>query len=112
MDTKAVASALEEFAKGMPFGDPQKYRDAFEKIEQAANPEHVGAPINENFFSDKVKCSCGWESNGYYDMLEAAWDEWINHLANTIGLNPKKCPCGKAYTPFRGETACHELKPI
>lgn len=29
--------------------------------------------------SDAYVCSCGWESQGYWDLREAAWDEWLLH---------------------------------
>ncbi len=80
------------------------------KLKKAASPQHVGKPKSEGM-SDKVVCSCGWKSRGYWDFLEAALDEWLKHLADTIGLIPKKCVCGKMYTPYSGEKACHKLTP-
>lgn len=33
--------------------------------------------------SDSFKCICGWKSNGYWDLVEAAWDEWLLHAFDT-----------------------------
>lgn len=80
-----------------------------ERLKRAAKPQHV-AKRKSDGMSDKVVCSCGWESNGYWDLVEAAFDEWLMHLAETIGLVPKKCVCGETYIPFNGEKACHKLR--
>lgn len=34
--------------------------------------------------SDSFECSCGWKSNGYWDMESAAWGEWLVH-AHDVG---------------------------
>lgn len=33
--------------------------------------------------SDSFKCICGWKSSGYWDLVEAAWDEWLLHAYDT-----------------------------
>jgi hypothetical protein len=33
--------------------------------------------------SDSFSCICGWKSNGYWDLVEAAWDEWLLHAHDT-----------------------------
>ena len=33
--------------------------------------------------SDAYKCICGWQSEGYWDFVEAAWDEWLLHAFDT-----------------------------
>jgi hypothetical protein len=33
--------------------------------------------------SDSFKCICGWKSEGYWDLVEAAWDEWLLHAYDT-----------------------------
>jgi hypothetical protein len=33
--------------------------------------------------SDSFRCICGWKSNGYWDLVEAAWDEWLLHAHDT-----------------------------
>lgn len=33
--------------------------------------------------SDAYKCICGWQSQGYWDFAEAAWDEWLLHAFDT-----------------------------
>lgn len=33
--------------------------------------------------SDAYKCICGWQSEGYWDFAEAAWDEWLLHAFDT-----------------------------
>lgn len=85
--------------------------DILEDLEKAARPQHVCKPKSDGM-SDKVKCSCGWESNGYWDMMEAALDEWLMHLAEIVGLVPKKCACGEIYVPFEGGKPCHKLKSV
>jgi hypothetical protein len=75
----------------------------------AASPEHVPEYFCRGGFSDYYRCSCGWISNGYWDLESAAWDEWIKHVKEEMGLGPLKCPCGQTYTPADGETACHQL---
>lgn len=40
--------------------------------------------------SDSYKCICGWKSNGYWDLVEAAWDEWLLHAHDTgTEIRPK-----------------------
>ncbi|MDP3697784.1 MAG: hypothetical protein Q8R55_07295 [Candidatus Taylorbacteria bacterium] len=34
--------------------------------------------------SDGYICSCGWKSNQYWDLAEAAWDEWLEHAKEII----------------------------
>lgn len=111
MNVKAFRAAREEFFEKIPFSDPSEYRKAWDKLRSAAAPEHVPEAQSE-FFSDQVLCSCGWESRGYWDLIEAGWGEWREHVADEMGLLPKECPCGKEYVPADGGTACHKLQEI
>lgn len=29
---------------------------------------------------DRYECSCGWESNTYWDGDHWAWQEWVDHI--------------------------------
>jgi hypothetical protein len=40
---------------------------------------HKGLQISEGV-ADRIRCSCGWESNGYWDGMEWATDEFAQHL--------------------------------
>lgn len=40
---------------------------------------HVVEYVKSGGHSDQYKCSCGWLSNGYWDLVEAAFDEWLVH---------------------------------
>ena len=81
-------------------------------LEESAAPEHVGKAVSISLYSDNVVCSCGWESPGYWDLLPAAWDDWVEHVADTCGLLPRKCACGKEFVPAEGGNPCHELRPL
>jgi hypothetical protein len=111
MDFAKFRAAHDEFEKFTPRLPPEKSRALREKMRSAAEPEHVGSGKSEGF-SDCVLCSCGWKSPGYWDMLEAAWDDWYAHVADALGLVPKKCPCGKIYIPADTGGPCHELRPL
>ena len=75
----------------------------------AASPEHVPEYFCKGGFSDYYRCSCDWISNGYWDLAEAAWADWVTHMKDELGITPRVCPCGATYTPADGETACHRL---
>jgi hypothetical protein len=45
--------------------------------------KHVVKYVSPGGHTDKFECSCGWESNGYWDLVEAAWDEWLVHAYKT-----------------------------
>ena len=109
MDTVSFRSLREwrETKKSFAPGEHQQY---WEDLRAAAAPEHVGEYYCPGGFSDHVRCSCGWESPGYWDLYEASWQDWFEHVADEMGLIPKKCPCGKQYLPA-DEQACHTLEP-
>lgn len=52
-------------------------------------PKYVDAKGN---FNDQYECSCGWKSNTFWDLAEAAWDEWLLHAWDT------KTPIDQQYT--------------
>ena len=111
MDTKRFQTAFEAVQKLRRSSSPEERNRAWEELKEAATPDHVGK--SKSFrFSDSVSCSCGWESPGYWDLLEAAWDDWAAHVADTCGIIPRRCPCGKTYTPIEGGTPCHKLEPL
>lgn len=111
MDVKKFRAARELLDISRPFNSPDKCNKVWDELRGAAAPEHVGQGHSAGF-SDHVTCSCRWKSRGYWDMLQAAWDDWADHVADAMGLTPRKCPCGKIYTPADGGEPCHELRPI
>jgi len=46
---------------------------------------HVVKYVPNNGHSDQFECSCGWKSQAYWDLEEAAWDEWLVH-AHDVGV--------------------------
>ena len=36
--------------------------------------------IKESSTIDTCICSCGWESNSYWDGAEYAYNEWVEHI--------------------------------
>ena len=47
--------------------------------EDPTKPPHRLSYTGEGM-SDVCSCSCGWESSGYWDGQEYAFDEWVKHL--------------------------------
>lgn len=45
---------------------------------------HIVEYVKSGGHSDQYKCSCGWLSNGYWDLEAAAYDEWLLH-AHDVG---------------------------
>lgn len=45
--------------------------------------KHIVKYVPIGGFSDSFECSCGWKSNGYWDMESAAWGEWLLHAYDT-----------------------------
>lgn len=109
MDVEVFRKVLEEGPFRYHYSRYSKY---WRKLVAAAAPEHVSKWFSSGGFSDQIKCSCGWESPGYWDMAESACDDWLEHVADAMGLIPKTCPCGKKYVPADGEKPCHELTPL
>ena|SRR3989344_1054284 len=100
-----------EGARGKIFHSPRAYSDYWEALQTAAVPDHVPTAKSSGF-SDEVHCSCGWKSPGYWDLMEQAWDDWAEHVADEMGILPKKCPgCHKEYIPADGGSACHKIVP-
>src|SRR3989344_5563083 len=98
--------------RGRRFHGPKEYSAYWEALRKAAAPEHVGESVSV-FMSDEVHCSCGWKSEGYWDMVEAAWDDWREHVAGEMGIVSKKCPgCGKEYFPADGGHPCHKIVAV
>lgn len=91
---------------------PTLHNLTWKALEESAAPEHVGKAVSISLYSDKVTCSCGWESPGYWDLLPAAWNDWVEHVADACGLLPRKCVCGKKYIPAEGGKPCHELRSL
>lgn len=56
-------------------------RDDMPKKKPAPKPRrtHVVSYKALGGHSDAYACSCGWESEGYWDLPEAAWGEWLVH---------------------------------
>ncbi len=111
MNVEAFRVACKDFDKGKPFHNLGKYKEVWKRIKKAAARQHVGKGSSDGF-CDLVRCSCGWKSTEYWDGLEYAWDNWVKHVADEMGLTPKECPCGKEYVPADGEKPCHELTKI
>lgn len=53
------------------------------KSPKTRKPKHVPSYVALGGHSDAYKCSCGWQSNGYWDLVEAAWEEWLVHAFDT-----------------------------
>ncbi len=100
---------LKEVMTGTITEQQARRRELREQLIAVASPEHVPEYFCKNSFSDYYRCSCGWISNGYWDCTGCAWTDWIEHAKSILGLTPRKCPCGKTYTPADGEAACHQL---
>lgn len=69
-------------------------------------------------YSKKAKgCHChpgpSYVTGVFKKIYEKTEDGFERREEVTLKL-PKieKCPCGKTYTPLRGEKACHELKEV
>lgn len=45
---------------------------------------HIPKYSSGGGLSDGVICSCGWKSNQYWDLIEAASDEWIKHAKEIL----------------------------
>lgn len=95
----------------LPFREGAIHTDLTVSLSHAASPEHGIRTIREGM-SERVECSCGWESKGYIEGWEEAWNQWVEHVATEMGLVPKNCPCGKQYFPVDGGKPCHELRAI
>ena len=54
----------------------------------AKNLGHTPKYIGESSMSDQFICSCGWESRGYWDGIEYAWDEWLKHAHTAVNAAP------------------------
>ena len=50
-----------------------------ERRHKMAKHGHVGKNTGTDM-ADQVECSCGWQSRGYWDGAEWAWDEFDVHL--------------------------------
>ena len=100
---------LKEAMTGTITEQQARRRELREQLIAAASPEHVPEYFCKGGFSDYYRCSCGWISNGYWDLASAAWSDWIAHTKVEMGLTLQRCPCGQTYTPADGETACHQL---
>ena len=62
----------------------EKEQTEFQRLKERVEPlghvsQYVGASM-----SDQYKCSCGWKSNRFWDLVEAAIDEWINHAKDIL----------------------------
>ena len=54
-------------------------------LEAAVKPlGHIPKYKSRGGHSDGYICSCGWKSNQYWDLAEAAWDEWLEHAKEII----------------------------
>lgn len=42
---------------------------------------------NPGGHNDRVSCSCGWQSNVMWDLVEACWDEWLVHAKEVGAVN-------------------------
>jgi hypothetical protein len=49
----------------------------------ARKQSHVVERVTTGGHSDQYRCSCGWVSNAYWDLEEAAMDEWLLHARDT-----------------------------
>lgn len=72
----------------------KKTKTATKKTPSKARPprgaKHFVEYVALGGHSDSYKCICGWKSNGYWDLVEAAWDEWLLHAHDTgTEIRPK-----------------------
>jgi hypothetical protein len=87
------------------------HNKAWRGLRRNAAPEHVAKNIG-TYMCDQMECCCGWKSKSFFDGAGWAMDEWREHVADEMGLIPKKCPCGKQYIPANGGKPCHELTTV
>lgn len=56
-------------------------RDEMRAFEKKAAEAGHGVRVREiGYMCDKAFCACGWESHGYFDGAEFAWDDWKRHI--------------------------------
>lgn len=112
MNVQEFRTARESFLNHQrPFDNTEEYHAAIAAIEKAAAPEHVFKNTGITVF-DEAECSCGWKGPGFWDAADLAWEAWMEHIAELLGLIPKECPCGEKYIPADGGKPCHELRSV
>ena len=53
---------------------------------------HVPKYVSGGGLSDGVECLCGWKSRQYWDLVEAASDEWIKHAKEILSVGQARLP--------------------
>jgi hypothetical protein len=88
-----------------------RLRELRDVMEAAPQPEH-GIKWNCGDIADQLECNCGWKSSRFWDGWFYALDQWYDHVAEEMGIVPKKCVCGKEYVPADGCKACHAVVEV
>lgn len=71
---------------------PKKKTKTVMKSKPPKGARHFVEYVALGGHSDAYKCICGWQSEGYWDFAEAAWDEWLLHAFDTkTEVRPKDC---------------------
>ena len=48
-------------------------------------PEYKSVTMDDQYI-----CSCGWKGQGFWDLPEYAWEEWLKHAREVIDLGQKR----------------------
>jgi len=62
----------------------RKQADDKNLIASAKSLGHVPDYFSGGGHPNGYICSCGWKSRQYWDLAEAAWDEWRNHVNEVL----------------------------
>lgn len=64
------------------FKDIKKKNEATKKAAKVLG--HVAKYVGAGYMCDQYICSCGWQSNKFWDGAEFAEDEWIKHAEKAL----------------------------
>ena len=57
----------------------------FKRIKDAVEPlGHVPKYVRSEGHTVSYVCSCGWEGDKYWDLIEAALEKWITHAKEIL----------------------------
>lgn len=75
-------------------GVKSDYEKLADKIKKQGKANGHEATYKGEYMSDAYVCSCQWASPGYWDLAEAAYDDWLAHVAFSVFVKERGEKCG------------------
>ena len=70
---------LNDILKKGKWLDPEERNEVWKELQELVEQDHIPT-YKGGLMSEYYVCSCGWESNAFWDGIDFAMEEWRRHV--------------------------------